>query len=215
MSRASRRPRDPARFDLWLDKRIPECDPRFNGEDPFADESRYPGVRAAHRGEKLPDGTTLSVGSFLWLSNRHCGFTAFSQPRLWAEDKARWDAKRYYENDPTYMTKDLVQPYRVTSCSFCYVGPNPLKPPSDPNNPKWENLSSNVGAQYFCFNRIFAWEADKESFLFQALSTYRQGAGHLAGFHRLHRQPENHKRGLLSDVAVAALEARTSRRRRH
>jgi cytochrome c2 len=62
------------------------------------------------------------------------------------------------------------------ACAFCHVGPNPLKPPADPDNPKWENLSSNVGAQYFWFNRIFAWQADQSSFLFQALSTYRPGA---------------------------------------
>ena len=168
---------DPARYDLWLDKRIPGCDPRFNGEDPFADESRYPGVRAGHRGEKLPDGTTLPVGSFYGYPTGIIGLRLFPNPDFGPKDKARWDAKRYYENDPAYVTKDLVRPYRVgMACAFCHVGPNPLKPPADPNNPKWENLSSNVGAQYFWFNRIFAWEADKQSFLFQALSTYRPGA---------------------------------------
>ena len=45
------------------------------------------------------------------------------------------------------------------SCGFCHVGPNPVKPPADPENPKWENLSSNVGAQYFWVDRIFNWKA--------------------------------------------------------
>jgi len=163
---------DHARYDLWLDKRTAGC-----GEDPFANESKYPGVRVGHRGEKLPDGATLPVGSFYGYPTGIVGLRLFPNPDFGPQEKAKWDAKRYYENDPTYVTQELIRPYRVgMSCGFCHVGPNPLKPPTDPNNPKWENLSSNVGAQYFWFNRIFAWEADKQSFLFQALSTYRPGA---------------------------------------
>jgi len=45
---------DPERFGLWLDKRIPGCDPRFEGKDPFADETKYPGVKYLHRGEEMP-----------------------------------------------------------------------------------------------------------------------------------------------------------------
>src|SRR5262249_4684474 len=45
-----------------------------------------------------------------------------------------------------------------------------------PENPKWENLSSNVGAQYFWVDRIFAWEADSSSFPFQLFHTSRPGA---------------------------------------
>ena len=57
------------------------------------------------------------------------------------------------------------------SCGFCHVGPNPVKPPSDPENPRWENLSSNVGAQYLWLDRLFDWKAatDASSFFFQAL----------------------------------------------
>ena len=62
------------------------------------------------------------------------------------------------------------------SCGFCHVGPNPTKPPADPEHPKWENLSSNVGAQYFWTSRIFDWDADPSSFVFQFFQTYRPGA---------------------------------------
>jgi hypothetical protein len=61
------------------------------------------------------------------------------------------------------------------SCAFCHVGPNPIKPPSDPNNPKWENLSSNVGAQYFWIDRIFDWNPESSSFVFQLFHTSRPG----------------------------------------
>jgi len=161
---------DPDRFGLWLDKRIPGCDPRFGGKDPFADETKYPGVKYLHRGEQMP------VGSFYGYPTGVVGLRLFPNPDFDSKAKAKWDAEKYY-NDPSYVTKDLVRPYRVgMACAFCHVGPNPLKPPADPNSPKWENLSSNVGAQYFWFNRIFAWQADEGSLIFQVLSTYRPGA---------------------------------------
>ena len=61
------------------------------------------------------------------------------------------------------------------SCGFCHVGPNPVKPPADPENPKWENLSSNVGAQYFWIDRIFYWEAEPSNFVYQFFHTSRPG----------------------------------------
>jgi len=63
------------------------------------------------------------------------------------------------------------------SCAFCHVGPNPIKPPADPENPRWENLSSNVGAQYFWWDRVFDWkgDTDQQSFAFQGLHTSLPG----------------------------------------
>ena len=62
------------------------------------------------------------------------------------------------------------------SCGFCHVGPNPAKPPADPEHPKWEELSSLVGAQYYWVDRIFNFQADQKSFIFQLLHTARPGA---------------------------------------
>ena len=52
-----------------------------------------------------------------------------------------------------------------------------MKPPADPENPNWENLSSNVGAQYFWVDRIFDWKAttNERSFFFQLFHTSRPG----------------------------------------
>ncbi len=71
-----------------------------------------------------------------------------------------------------------MKPYRVgMSCAFCHVGPNPVKPPADPENPRWENLSSNVGAQYFWWDRVFDWKAttNEKSFFYQSLHTSLPG----------------------------------------
>ena len=87
---------DPDRFGLWLDKRIPGCDPRFDGKDPFADEARYPGVKYLHRGEEMP------VGSFYGYPTGIVGLRLFPNPNFDAKAKAKWNAEKYYANDPSY-----------------------------------------------------------------------------------------------------------------
>src|SRR4030088_1270486 len=67
------------------------------------------------------------------------------------------------------------------ACAFCNVGPSPIRPPADPENPKWENLTSNPGAQYFWTDRILFWKGDKdkesrENFVFQLFHTYLPGS---------------------------------------
>src|ERR1035438_1623121 len=110
-------------YGLWLDRRISGCDPRFDGKDPFADEEKYPGVKFLHRGETLPDGTKLPLGSFYGYPTGIVGLRLFPNPNFGAKEKAAWDAKRFYENDPTYVTLNLVRPYRVgIACAFCHVG---------------------------------------------------------------------------------------------
>ncbi len=157
---------DPQRFGLWLDRRRADCPP-----DPFENEQKYPGVAVGARGKTVP------LGSYYGYATGIVGLRLFPNPAFDAEAARKWDAKKYYEDKDYYLDKDLVKPYRVgMSCGFCHVGPNPIKPPADPERPAWENLSSNVGAQYFWIDRIFAWEADETSFVFQLFHTSRPGA---------------------------------------
>ncbi len=121
-------------------------------------------------------GKNLPVGSYYGWGSGIVGLRLFPNPDFDEAAAKRWDPKRYY-NDPSYYNdKNLVRPYRVAmTCGFCHVGPNPVKPPADPENPKWENLSSNVGAQYFWIDRIFAWESESSSFPVQLFHTSRPG----------------------------------------
>src|SRR5215831_7885446 len=156
---------DPQRYGLWLDRRRADCPP-----DPFENERKYPGVAIGARGKTVP------VGSYYGYASGIVGLRLFPNPDFDAAAAARWDPVRYYDDPSYYLSRDLVRPYRVgMSCAFCHVGPNPIKPPGDPEHPKWENLSSNVGAQYFWVDRIFAWEADQTSFVFQLFHTSRPG----------------------------------------
>jgi len=156
---------DPERFGLWLDKRSANTD-----SDPFENAQKYPGVKVGARGKNLP------VGSYYGWATGIVGLRLFPNPDFDEAAAKKWDAERYYNDASYYNSKDLIRPYRVgMSCGFCHVGPNPVKPPADPEHPKWENLSSNVGAQYFWVDRIFSWEADPTSYVFQMFHTARPG----------------------------------------
>jgi hypothetical protein len=156
---------DPKHFDLWLDKRKANCPP-----DPFADETKYPGVKIGAR------GTTVPVGSYYGEPSGIVGLRLFTNPAFDEEAKKKWDARRYYEDETYYANKDLVKPYRVgMTCAFCHVGPSPTHPPANPENPAWADLSSVVGTQYFWIDRIFDWEADPTSFPQQLFRSSRPG----------------------------------------
>lgn len=161
---------DPDRFNLWLDKRKtgPGCPP-----DPFENEQKYPGVAIGARGKTAG----LPAGSYYGWGTGIVGLRLFPNPAFDEAARKAWDADKYYTDPKYYSRKGLVRPYRIgMSCGFCHVGPNPVHPPADPENPEWADLSSNVGAQYFWIDRIFAWEADETSFPYQLFHTSRPGA---------------------------------------
>ena len=157
---------DPTHFGLWLDQRRADCPP-----DPFADATKYPGVKIGARGK---DG--FPVGSYYGEPTGIVGLRLFPNPDFDAAARRRWDPERFYNDPSYYLQKDLVRPYRVgMACSFCHVGPSPIHPPVDPEHPEWVNLSSTVGAQYFWFDRVFVWNADQSNFVFQLLHAYLPG----------------------------------------
>ena len=163
---------DPNRWGLWLDKRVvgPGCPP-----DPFEDEQKYPGVKVGSRGTKLL-GKDFPAGSFYGYATGIVGLRLFPNPEFDETAAKNWDPVKYYNDPKYYNQKSLIKPYRVgMACGFCHVGPNPLKPPADSENPKWENLSSNVGAQYFWISRIFDWTADQTGFVEQLFNASRPG----------------------------------------
>lgn len=162
---------DPERWGLWLDKRRADCKP-----DPFENEQKYPGVKIGSRGATV-DGKQFPVGSFYGYETGIVGLRLFPNPNFDDAAAKKWDPIKFYTDPAYYNDKSLVRPFRVgMSCGFCHVGPNPIKPPKDPENPKWENLSANVGAQYFWIERIFYWAGEKDNFAWQLFHTSRPGS---------------------------------------
>jgi hypothetical protein len=165
------KPTAPDEYGLWLDKRDPES--ADCPKDPFENETKYPGVKIGARGSTVP------VGSYYGRASGIVGLRLFPNPDFDEAAKKKWNAKHYYTDASYYNDQTLVRPYRVgMSCGFCHVGPNPSNPPPDPENPKWEHLNSNPGAQYFWVDRIFIWNPinSQSNFIFQLFHTSLPGS---------------------------------------
>ena len=195
---------DPNRHGLWLDKRVegPDCPP-----DPFANATKYPASASAHAARQVP------VGSFYGAPSGIVGLRLFPNPDFDDAAKAKWDPVRYYEDSLYYDDQTLVRPYRVgMSCGFCHVGPSPIKPPADPEHPKWENLNSNPGAQYFWINRIFVWtrRLGHQDQLHLAVVPHlaSRGARYLPRLHRQHQQPAHDECAVLARRTARPVESR-------
>ncbi len=151
---------------IWREKRDPAC-----AADPFADATKYPGIRIGARGGGVP------LGSYFGEPSGVLGLRLFPNPDFDEKAKAAWDPKRYYADPVYYNNPKLVRPYRVgMSCGFCHAGPSPLNPPKDPENPTFAELNSTVGAQYMWVDRLFFWKPDEANFMYQIVKTYRPGS---------------------------------------
>jgi hypothetical protein len=157
---------DPQRYGLWLDVRRLDCIP-----DPFADQSRFPGVELGARGKTIP------LGSLYGAPSGVLGLRLFPNPDFNEAAARRWDAERYYTDPSYYSARDLVRPYRVgMTCAFCHAGLNPANMPLDLNDPLWNNLSSTVGAQFLRMGRVALWAGGEGDFFAQLLNAARAGA---------------------------------------
>lgn len=96
----------------------------------------------------------------------------------------------YYEKPSYYNNPKLVRPYVVgMACAVCHVSFDPVRPPADPEEPKWSNLNDYVGAQYFKVWEVFVPRAvtggngqpvnvagpDESSFVWQLIHSNPQG----------------------------------------
>jgi hypothetical protein len=82
----------------------------------------------------------------------------------------------YYTNQTIHADPRLVRPFRVSmACAFCHVGPHPLNPPSDPENPAWANMSSVIGSQYWTPPNAFSNLKKPDSFLWQFVASQQPG----------------------------------------
>jgi hypothetical protein len=142
----------PDQYGLWID-RPAAADPPYRESFPQADFLRAYG-----------------------RSTGIVGLRLFPNPGFDAAARRRWDPVRFRDDPAYYGDPNLVRPYTVgMACGFCHVGPNPIAPPADPENPGWENLSSYIGAQYWHAAPIFSFAARPDSFFYQVLAAMPPG----------------------------------------
>ncbi|HEX2252284.1 MAG TPA: hypothetical protein VHQ65_03345 [Thermoanaerobaculia bacterium] len=114
------------------------------------------------------------------------GLRLFDNPEFFTGKNAERHQRRWREamtTDAFYLDSTffndpkLVRPYRVgMSCGFCHISPHPNRPPEDPENPTFAELSGTIGAQYFWFGRIFGPNVTPDNFVWHMLATQRPGA---------------------------------------
>ncbi len=103
--------------------------------------------------------------------------TAAAKARdYWNERVVSGQYGDYYKDQKIHADPKLIRPFRVSmSCGFCHVGPHPLNPPADPENPKWENLSSIIGDQFWSPQPAFGNLLRPDNFLFHFLNSQPPG----------------------------------------
>jgi hypothetical protein len=139
----------------------------------MADKPDAYGLWLDERVEAAPPGIDEKVYG---RSSGVIGFRIYPNPDFDERARKAWDPERYYR-DPTYFEDPrLTRPYRVgVTCGLCHVAPHPLFPPTDLENPRWENLASAVGNQYFREGRVFAPGLSTGSFLWEMLNAQPPG----------------------------------------
>ena len=95
--------------------------------------------------------------------------------RYW-EERVVKRADAYYTNRDIAADPSLIRPFRVAmSCGFCHVGPHPLNPPADVDNPAWANMSSIIGNQYWNPAELFANLATPDNLIYHFLASQQRG----------------------------------------
>ncbi len=120
------------------------------------------------------------------------GLRKFPNPRF---DKAKWEALNgstgswdgYTEalsqddDDPDARISRLFDgsvepPFRIgMACGACHIAYDPLNPPADANNPKWENIKGLVGNQYSRVSQMLASGMSQHRIEWQLIAVTRPG----------------------------------------
>lgn len=89
------------------------------------------------------------------------GLRRFPNPDFRAD---QWNVDEYRKHP------DKVEPPYIVgmTCGFCHVGMNPVRPPADPENPRWANLASTAGNQYWKEGKLFSFRLKPDNFFWHA-----------------------------------------------
>jgi hypothetical protein len=138
-----------------------------------ADKPDAYGLWLDERVEPAPPGVDERVYG---RSSGVIGFRIYPNPDFDDEARKAWDPDRYYRDRSYFEDPKLARPYRVgVTCGLCHVAPHPLFPPVDPEQPRWENLASAIGNQYFREGNVFAFNLKPDAFLAELLAAQPPG----------------------------------------
>jgi hypothetical protein len=118
--------------------------------------------------DRMKDGALTWDPEVFGFSSGVVGLQLFKNKNF---DAKKWSIDKYLED-----ASSVEPPYHVgMACTVCHTAFNPNRPPKDPANPKWENLDSHIGSQYFREGMLFGYDIPKNTFAWQYL--YHQSPG--------------------------------------
>jgi hypothetical protein len=125
--------------------------------------------------DRMKDGTLTWSPDEFGYSTGVIGLQLFTNKNF---DAKKWSLQKYLENPGS-----LEPPYLVgMACAVCHVSFNPARPPQNPSDPKWENLTSNIGNQYFREGMLFGHKAPRDTFAHQYLYHQQPGTSETSRF---------------------------------
>ncbi len=125
--------------------------------------------------DRMKEGTLTWNQDVFGYSSGIIGLQLFKNKNF---DAKKWSLEKYLK-DPA----SVEPPYNPgMACVFCHIGFNPHNPPTNPAEPKWENLTSSIGNQYLQEGKVFAQNVDPKSFIYQYLTNQEHGTSETSRF---------------------------------
>jgi hypothetical protein len=125
--------------------------------------------------DRMKDGTLQWDPEKFGYSSGVIGLQLFKNENF---EPKKWNAADYVKGG-----KYIEAPYKVgMACIFCHVGFNPLNPPEDTAEPKWQNITSTIGNQYLREGMAFGTSQKDSSIIYHYLETQEPGTSETSRF---------------------------------
>ena len=125
--------------------------------------------------DRMKDGTLTWDPDTFGYSSGVVGLQLFTNKNF---DAKKWSIDKYLDDASSVEPPFLVG----MACTVCHTAFNPNRPPMNPAEPKWENLDSNIGSQYFREGMLFAFDLPKDTFAWQYLHNQFPGTSETTRF---------------------------------
>ena len=96
----------------------------------------------------------------------------------WDGFRAELAANALSPDEPATRLFDasVEPPFRIgMACGACHIGYDPLRPPTDPSNPQWENINGLVGNQFSRMSQILGSGLSRHQLEWQLIAQSRPG----------------------------------------
>src|SRR3984893_17250824 len=113
--------------------------------------------------DRMKEGTLTWDPDTFGYSSGVIGLQLFVNKKF---DAQKWSLAKYLE-DPA----SVEPPYNVgMTWASCHATSHRPRPAADVHEPKWDNIVSNIGNQYYREGNLFGSEMPHESFIYQYLT---------------------------------------------